>query len=51
MLWRLIKLLLVLAFLAGLAFIAFAYLGPIFLVDDFAPPIGEVTEPVTLQAQ
>jgi hypothetical protein len=46
--WRLLKALLVLAVLAGLAFVAFAYLGPVFLADDFAPPLRQVTTPVDL---
>jgi hypothetical protein len=46
--WRLIKLLLVLAILGGLGLIAYAYLGPILLPDDFAAPVREVTIPVDL---
>lgn len=46
--WRLIKFLLVLVILAGISFVAFAYVGPIFMVDDFAAPVHEITEPVTL---
>lgn len=46
--WRLIKFLFVLVILGGLAFLAFAYLGPIFMPDDFAAPVEEVIKPVTL---
>lgn len=46
--WRLIKLLLALAVLAAVALVAFAYLGPILLPDEFAPPLREVEQPVDL---
>ena len=46
--WRLIKVLFVLAVLAGVAFVAFAYLGPLFMADDFAPALREVRAPVDL---
>lgn len=46
--WRLIKLLLVLAVLAGIALVAYAYVGPLLFPDDFAPPLREVTKPVDL---
>jgi len=46
--WRLIKFLLVLAVLAGVAFVAYAYLGPVFTPDDFAAPLRDVVKPVTL---
>lgn len=46
--WRLIKFLFVLVILGGFAFLAFAYLGPIFMPDDFAAPVEEVIKPVTL---
>lgn len=46
--WRLIKVLLFLAVLSGLAFVAFAFLGPIFMPADFAAPVQEVVKPVTL---
>ncbi|MDO6733352.1 hypothetical protein Q4555_01640 [Octadecabacter sp. 1_MG-2023] len=49
--WRLIKLLLVLCILAAIAFIGFAYLGPIFMPDDFAAPIEQVVIPVTLGSE
>lgn len=49
--WRLIKFLFVLVILGGLAFLAFAYLGPIFMPADFAPPVEEVVKPVTLGTQ
>ena len=50
-LWRLIKALLVLAVLAALAFVAYAYVGPIFFASDFAAPVQEVVKPVTLDTQ
>lgn len=49
--WRLIKAIFFLAVLAGLALIAYAYVGPLFFPADFAPPSTEVTLPVTLDTQ
>ncbi len=46
--WRLIKFLFILAVLAAIAFIGYAYLGPIFTPGDFAAPVNEVVTPVTL---
>lgn len=46
--WRLIKALAFLVALAGVALVAYAYLGPIFFEDDFAAPTQEVSRPVTL---
>lgn len=46
--WRLIKFLFVLVVLAAIAFVAYAYLGPIFMPADFSPVIEEVVKPVTL---
>ncbi len=46
--WRLMKFLFVVAVLAVIGFIAFAYIGPIFMPDDFAAPVQEVVKPVTL---
>lgn len=46
--WRLIKLLFWLVLLAAVALVAYAYVGPVFFPDDFAPPERQVTEPVTL---
>lgn len=51
MLWRLVKLMLVLAVLAGLALIAYAYVGPIVFPADFAPPSDETRLPLTLETQ
>lgn len=48
--WRLIKFLFVLIVLAAIAFVGFAYLGPIFTPADFTPPVEEVVKPVTLGA-
>ncbi len=46
--WRLIKFLFLLVVLAAIAFVGFAYLGPIFIPTDFAAPVEEVVKPVTL---
>ncbi len=50
-LWRLFKLLIFLAVLGGLGLIAFAYVGPIFLPQDFAAPEMRVEEPVVLETR
>lgn len=50
MLWRLIKLLLVLIILGGIALIVYAYAGPIFFPGDFAAPSETITVPYTLDA-
>lgn len=47
--WRLIKAILFLVIFAGVALVAYAYIGPIFFPDDFAAPTQEVTQPVTLE--
>lgn len=49
--WRLIKLILILALIAAAALIAYAYVGPIFFQDDFAPPVRTISEPVTLETE
>lgn len=46
--WRLIKVLFVLLVLLAIAFVGYAYLGPIFSPNDFAAPVQEVVKPVTL---
>lgn len=46
--WRLIKFLLILAVLALIALVIYAYLGPLVLPGDFQPPLREVSEPVDL---
>lgn len=46
--WRLIKLLFYLAVLLVIGLVAYAYIGPVFFPDDFAPPVQDVVEPVTL---
>jgi hypothetical protein len=46
--WRLIKFLFVLLVLAAIAFVGYAYLGPIFMPNDFAAPVQEIVVPVTL---
>lgn len=47
--WRLIKVLLILAVLCGLALIAYAYVGPIVFPADFAAPSQQITAPVALE--
>lgn len=49
--WRLIKFLFFVSVLAVLAFLAFAYLGPIFMPGDFTAPTEQITIPVTLEPQ
>ena len=46
--WRLMKALFVLLVLAGIALVAYAYVGPLFFPDDFAAPSSERIVPVTL---
>ena len=46
--WRIVKFLLILAVLAGIGFVGYAYVGPIFFPADFAAPSQKVTMPVTL---
>lgn len=47
---RLIKLLIFLLVLGFIGLVGFAYIGP-FFGADFAPPQGEIREPVTLQGE
>ena len=47
--WRVIKAVIFLTALAAVGLIGYAYVGPIFFSDDFAPPLTEVSEPVTLE--
>lgn len=49
--WRLIKLLLILAILAGIALVAYAYIGPLVVPGDFEPPLREMTQPVDLNLE
>ncbi|WP_165352776.1 hypothetical protein [Loktanella sp. IMCC34160] len=49
MIWRLIKYLLVLAVLAAIGLVIYAYLGPIFFPSDFAAPTQDIVAPVTLE--
>ena len=49
--WRIIKALLFLAVLAAVAFVGYAYVGPVFFPQDFAAPSQEVTVPVTLDLE
>lgn len=46
---RLIKWLIYLIILAGIALIAYAYIGP-FFGADFSAPLQEIREPVTLDS-
>ena len=46
--WRLIKFLLILALLALVGLVIYAFVGPFVLPGDFEPPVREVTEPVDL---
>jgi len=46
--WRIIKALIVLAVLAALGVVAFAYVGPILFPAEFAAPQQDVTVPVDL---
>lgn len=46
--WRAFKVLIFLTALGALGLVAYAYIGPLFFAEDFAPPIEEVTKPVTL---
>ena len=48
MIWRLIKVLLGLAFLMAIALVIYAYAGPILFPADFAAPSEEIRVPVTL---
>lgn len=45
---RLIKVILILVVLGFLALVAFAYLGPVLFPAEFAPPLQEIRQPVTL---
>ena len=49
--WRLIKVLLVVAVLAGIALVAYAYVGPFVMPDDFKAPVRDVTQPVDLDIE
>jgi hypothetical protein len=46
--WRLIKFLLILAVLAAVALVIYAFVGPLLLPGDFEPPLEEMTQPVDL---
>lgn len=48
---RLMKVLFVLAVLATVGFIAYAFAGPIFFPVEFSAPVEEVTKPVTLEVE
>jgi hypothetical protein len=46
--WRTTKVLLILALLAGIALVVFAYVGELVLPEDWQAPQREVTQPVDL---
>ena len=46
--WRLIKVILFLAVLAAIAFVGYAYVGPVLFPSDFAAQSREVVESVDL---
>ncbi len=48
MIWKLIKILVFLAILGGLAFVAYAFVGPVLFPADFAAPSATVTQTVPL---
>lgn len=48
MIWKLIKLLFALAILGAIALIAYAYIGPIFMPDDFTAPQEEIHQPIEI---
>ncbi|ADO42227.1 hypothetical protein [Ketogulonicigenium vulgare] len=48
MLWKLIKVIFILVVVAAIALIAYAYVGPLVMPDDFQPPAREMRVPVTL---
>ncbi len=49
--WKLIKALLYLSVVAGLAFMGYAYVGPVFFAADFAAPSQVISEPVALDLE
>jgi hypothetical protein len=49
MIWRLIKILVVLLVLGAIGLVAYAYVGPLFFSGDFAAPTEVISEPVTLE--
>lgn len=49
MIWRLIKILVVLLVLGAIGLVAYAYVGPLFFSGDFAAPTEEITQPVILE--
>ncbi len=48
---RLFKLLFFLLILGAAAFVAYAYVGPIFMRADFEPPTERIVQPVTLEIE
>jgi len=49
--WKLIKALLYLAVVAGIAFVGYAYVGPVFFAADFAAPSQVIRQPVALDLE
>ena len=50
MIWRLIKLFLILVVIGAIGLVAYAYVGPFFLSSDFAAPTEEITQPLALES-
>ena len=50
MIWRLIKLFLILVVIGAIGLVAYAYVGPLFFSGDFAAPTEEITQPVVLES-
>lgn len=46
--WRIIKGVFYLLVLGAVALLGYAYIGPVFFPQDFAPPAEEITESITL---
>lgn len=49
--WRIIKVLLALIVLGAVAFVAYAYVGPVFNRADFEAPTERVTQTVILKVE
>ncbi len=49
--WRIFKMLFGLAVFCSIAFVAYAYVGPVFFRADFAAPTEVVSETVVLELE
>lgn len=49
--WRIIKALVALGLLGAVAFVAYAYVGPVFNRADFEAPTETITETVILEVE